>query len=76
MRLSKRSRWLRPGLRWLLFGKRSAPEDVAATAEWVAACHPSSMAGFRGSLAEHERLAALAALRKVPTAVLSGSRTA
>lgn len=71
-RLSRGSRWMRPGLRWLLFGKRSATADLAATADWVAACHPASMAGFRTSLAQHERGDALAALRSVPTVVLAG----
>ncbi|GAA4612909.1 alpha/beta fold hydrolase [Saccharopolyspora hordei] len=72
-RLSSRPSLLRPGLRWLLFGTGADPADVAATAEWVAACHPANMAGYRESLAVHDRIAALAALRSVPTVVLSGT---
>lgn len=72
-RVSGNSRPLRPGLRWLLFGSRPETAHVAAAAEWVAACHPASMAGFRLALAEHERLAALEAFRSVPTVVLAGN---
>ena len=71
-RVSKNSVWMRPGLRWLLFGKSPDWADVAASADWVAECHPASMAGFRSSLAEHERHEALGALRSVPTVVLAG----
>lgn len=62
-----------PVLRWLLFGERPALEMLTATVEWVAQCHPASMAGFRASLDEHERTAALAVLRDVPSVVLCGS---
>ncbi|GAA2811370.1 alpha/beta hydrolase [Saccharopolyspora taberi] len=71
-RLSRQAGWMRPGLRWLLFGRRPRPEDVADTAEWVAACNPANMAGFRESLAEHERLHALEAMRSIPAVVLAG----
>ncbi|RCW42824.1 pimeloyl-ACP methyl ester carboxylesterase [Halopolyspora algeriensis] len=70
--VSRRSRWMRPGLRWLLFGSKPASSDLATTAEWVAGCHPPSMAGFRESLAEHDRVEALAAFRSVPVMVLAG----
>lgn len=70
--VSRRSRWMRPGLRWLLFGSKPARADLAATADWVAGCHPPSMAGFRDSLADHDRVEALAALRSVPVVVLAG----
>ncbi|MDR7302882.1 alpha/beta fold hydrolase [Haloactinomyces albus] len=70
--VTKRSRWMRPGLRWLLFGAEPARADIAATADWVAACHPPSMAGFRASLADHDRVEALAALRSIPVVVLAG----
>lgn len=73
-RVVKNSRALRPGMRWLLFGDRPDPTEVAATAEWFAACHPASVAGYRSSLAEHERLSALEACRSVPTVVLAGTR--
>lgn len=71
-RVSRNSAWLRPGLRWLLFGNRPTRSDVATSADWVADCHPPSMAGFRESLAEHERTEALAAFRTVPVVVLAG----
>jgi pimeloyl-ACP methyl ester carboxylesterase len=71
-RLSRRAGWMRPGLRWLLFGSRPAAADVEATAEWVARCHPGNMGAFRLALAEHNRLEALEALRSVPTVVLAG----
>lgn len=71
-RVSPRSGWMRPGLRWLLFGSRPAAADVAESADWVAGCHPASFAGFRQSLAEHERGAALAGLPAVPTVILAG----
>lgn len=71
-RLLRGSRSLRPGVRWLLFGKRARRRDVAATAESLACCHPRSMGGFRESLATHERLERLEPLRSVPTVVLAG----
>ncbi|HEY1571237.1 MAG TPA: alpha/beta hydrolase [Pseudonocardiaceae bacterium] len=61
-----------PGLRWLLFGSGAARADVLATAAQVGRCHPRSMVEFRASLNEHERRAALAALREVPVVVLAG----
>ncbi|MFR9732136.1 alpha/beta fold hydrolase [Saccharopolyspora sp. MS10] len=71
-RLSRSSRALRPAMRWLLFGARPDAAAVAATAEQVAGCHPSNMAGFRTSLAGHDRAHALAALRSIPVAVFAG----
>ncbi|NYH80053.1 pimeloyl-ACP methyl ester carboxylesterase [Actinopolyspora biskrensis] len=71
-RVGDRSAWMRPGLRWLLFGSGASGSDVAMSAEWVAKCHPASFAGFRESLAEHERGDALDALPEVPTVVLAG----
>jgi pimeloyl-ACP methyl ester carboxylesterase len=61
-----------PLLRWLLFGPRAPRALVADVAEQVARCHPRSMVGFRASLTEHERRAALAVLRELPVAVLVG----
>jgi pimeloyl-ACP methyl ester carboxylesterase len=71
-RLLGRPKLARPGLRWLLFGSRPRPVDVAATAAQVGRCHPASMVGFRLSLNEHERRAALARMRTIPTVVLAG----
>ncbi|MGP4019186.1 alpha/beta fold hydrolase [Saccharopolyspora sp. 5N708] len=59
-------------MRWLLFGSHPERGDVAVTADWVAASHPANMAAYRHALAEHDRPAALAALRAVPTLVLAG----
>jgi len=72
-RISRSSRLMRPGLRWMLFGRRPNRQDVADSAQWFADCHPASTAGFRESLARHERLGALEALRAVPVVVLSGA---
>ncbi len=71
-RLLRGSRAMRPGVRWLLFGKRARSRDVAATADSLAVCHPRSMGSFRESLATHERLERLEPLRSVPTVVLAG----
>ncbi|WP_019853263.1 alpha/beta fold hydrolase [Actinopolyspora mortivallis] len=71
-RVGSRSAWMRPGLRWLLFGSGADRADVAASAEWVARCHPASFAGFRESLAAHERAHVLAEFPRVPTVVLVG----
>jgi pimeloyl-ACP methyl ester carboxylesterase len=70
--LLARPRLAEPGLRWLLFGRRPRRADVAAAAEQVARVHPASMVGFRASLSDHERRAALAVFRGVPTVVLAG----
>lgn len=72
-RLARRSSWLRPGLRWLLFGSDPVRADIAATAEWVAACNPANMAAYRESLAEHDRLAALRRLGSKPVVLLAGT---
>jgi pimeloyl-ACP methyl ester carboxylesterase len=70
--LMSRPRIAQPGLRWLLFGTHSRPVDIAATAGQVGRCHPASMVAFRESINEHERRAALAALRGLPVVVLAG----
>lgn len=64
---------LRPGLRWLLFGKRPQPEHVAATADWLGAVHPANMAAYRESLAAHERTSLLGKFAALPTVVLAGT---
>lgn len=71
-RLSSRSRWLEPAMRWLVFGKEPNKEDVAHSAELVGSCHPSNLAGYRVSLAEHERTDALAGFANLPVVVLAG----
>ncbi|TDP93873.1 alpha/beta fold hydrolase [Labedaea rhizosphaerae] len=72
--IARRTAALRPGVRWLAFGRRPSRAHVAKAARQFGRAHPASMAGFRVSLTEHDRLAALAALRCVPVVVLSGSR--
>lgn len=64
--------YLRPGVRWLLFGRGARSADVTVVADDLATGHPASIAGFRLSLGEHDRYAALSRLRAVPTVVLSG----
>lgn len=70
--LLRNPRTARHGLRWLLFGTQPRKADVLATAVQVGRCHPASMAGFRLSLNEHERHAALAAFRDIPVVVAAG----
>ncbi|MEU5693729.1 alpha/beta hydrolase [Actinosynnema sp. NPDC020468] len=62
----------RPGVRWLLFGKRPSWRDVAATTTMIGRCHPVGMVAFRDSLNEHERRKALTDLAHVPSVVLAG----
>src|SRR5699024_4543089 len=50
-RITKRSAPLRPGLRWMLFGRRPQRADLQDTARWVADTQPRAMAEFRWSLA-------------------------
>jgi pimeloyl-ACP methyl ester carboxylesterase len=63
-----------PAARWLLLGPDAGDDTVRATARALAACRPSTLAGFRPTLAAHEREAALAAFAAIPTVVLAGSR--
>ncbi|GAA2332624.1 alpha/beta hydrolase [Saccharopolyspora halophila] len=72
-RLARGSGWLRPGIRWLLFGTRPNREHVAAAADWVAQCNPANMAAYRESLAEHERQAVLEGLAGIPAVILAGT---
>jgi pimeloyl-ACP methyl ester carboxylesterase len=64
--------YLRPGLRWLLFGQHARRADVAAVADDLVTCDPASIAEYRTSLGRHDRYAALARLRSVPAVVLAG----
>ncbi|WP_367132136.1 alpha/beta fold hydrolase [Saccharothrix sp. HUAS TT1] len=72
--LLKRTGAARPGLRWLLFGRRASWRHVALTAAMVGRCHPVSMVGFRDSLDEHDRRKALAEFAGVPAVVLAGAQ--
>ncbi|GAB3482092.1 alpha/beta fold hydrolase [Amycolatopsis cihanbeyliensis] len=67
-------RLVRPFARWLVFGDRPRRTDVASVAEQVVLAHPASIAGFRDSMAVHDRRVALAALRGIPAVVLAGGR--
>lgn len=73
-RITRYSRSLEPALRWLAFGKHPDRADIARSARLFANCHPSSTAGYRSSLAEHERTHALEAFRQVPVVLLAGMR--
>ncbi|WP_433268721.1 alpha/beta fold hydrolase [Actinosynnema sp. CS-041913] len=70
--LLKRTEVLRPGLRWLLFGKRPSWSHVASAAAMVGRCNPVAMVAFRGSLDEHDRVKALKEFAGIPTVVLAG----
>lgn len=67
-------RVLAPAARWLLLGPGADADAVRITTRALAACRPLTVAGFRPTLAAHERDAALEAFADVPTAVLAGSR--
>lgn len=67
-------RVLSPALTWLLLGPGADAEAVRLTTGAVAACRPSTLSGFRPTLAAHEREAALATFARIPTIVLAGSR--
>ena len=73
-RITPFPRLLEPAMRWLVFGKDPERADIASAARSFAHCHPASTAGYRASLAEHERTAALAAFRDVPVVLLAGLR--
>ena len=62
----------RAGLRYLLFGKGARKRDLDLVVRQLRRAHPESMLGFRDSLTEHERAAALAAYASVPAVVLAG----
>ena len=62
----------RAGLRYLLFGAGARKADLNLVAGQLRRAHPESMLGFRDSLTEHERCAALAAYASVPAVVLAG----
>ncbi|MBM7772100.1 pimeloyl-ACP methyl ester carboxylesterase [Actinokineospora baliensis] len=72
--LGKRTGYARPGVRWLVFGKRPSPTHIAATAAQVGRCNPANMVEFRNALNEHERLHALPVYRGVRAVVMAGGR--
>lgn len=72
-RLAWRALVSRPGLRWLLFGRRPPRDAVRATVETVAGTRPETAVGFRATLADHERRACLATFHPIPVVVLGGT---
>jgi pimeloyl-ACP methyl ester carboxylesterase len=65
---------LGPGLRWLVFGERADIEALRLTAAMVGAARLSTIGGFRPSIGSHHRIDALAAMRRLPVAVLVGAQ--
>lgn len=63
----------RTSLRRLLFGDRPSDAAVRLIASTVAATPPETIAGFRATFADHDRRAALAALREIPVRILGGA---
>ncbi|OLR90339.1 hypothetical protein BJP25_04060 [Actinokineospora bangkokensis] len=64
----------RPGVRWLVFGRKPVPGHIAETAAAVGRCNPANMVAFRNDLNLHERLRALGTYRGVRAVVMSGGR--
>jgi pimeloyl-ACP methyl ester carboxylesterase len=65
---------VRPGVRWLTFGRPAARAEVAVAARMIAGCSPYTMAAFRPSLDEHDRATLLPRLAGRPVLVAGGSR--
>lgn len=66
-------RMLAPALSWLLLGPDADPAARRLTVQSIASCRPVTVSGYRQTLEQHERDAALAAFAEVPTVVLVGS---
>lgn len=65
---------IRPAMRWLLFGDRCDPDDLWLASSAVARASLRSIGSFRTSISEQQRLDTLAALTRIPYAVLVGDR--
>jgi len=65
---------LSPGVRWLVFGQRAEPSWITLTNAMVGAAPLCAIGGFRPAVGRHSRVEALAAMRRLPAAVLVGSR--
>jgi pimeloyl-ACP methyl ester carboxylesterase len=65
---------LGPGLRWLVFGRRAEVEALRLTIAMVSATPLCTIGGFRPAVGSHERIEALATMRRLPVAVLVGAR--
>jgi pimeloyl-ACP methyl ester carboxylesterase len=64
---------LSPGVRWLVFGPHADEDAISFAATMVGGASLTAIGGFRPSVAVHDRIAALAAMRDLPVAVLVGS---
>ncbi len=65
---------LGPGLRWLVFGERAEVEALQLTTAMVGSARLCTIGGFRPSVGSHHRIDALAAMRRLPVAVLVGAQ--
>ncbi|GAA5158782.1 alpha/beta hydrolase [Pseudonocardia eucalypti] len=76
-RRPKLTRWpllLAPGLRYLIIGRGADRGALRRSMRCIADCRPSAITGFRPTLEDHRRDAALAAFEHIPTRVLAGAR--
>ncbi|WP_236795861.1 alpha/beta fold hydrolase [Amycolatopsis sp. GM8] len=64
----------RPATKWIAFGKRVDRADVRAMTAQFLRAHPRSVGGFRDSISQHDRRAALATLAGKPSVILVGDR--
>lgn len=64
---------VRPGVRWLTFGKPATRAEVRVAARMIAGCSPYTVAAFRASLNAHDRVLALPSLTGRPVLVASGT---
>jgi pimeloyl-ACP methyl ester carboxylesterase len=64
----------RPATKWLAFGRKAKRADVRAMTAQFLRAHPSSVGGFRDSMSQHDRRAALATLHGKPAVILVGDR--
>jgi pimeloyl-ACP methyl ester carboxylesterase len=65
---------LSPGVRWLVFGQRPEASWITLTNAMVGAAPLCAIGGFRPAVGGHCRVDALVAMRRLPAAVLVGSR--
>ena len=72
--LTRRPALIAPGLRALVVGRGADRGALRTTSRCIADCRPATMVGFRPTFNAHERDAALAALARIPTEVMAGTR--
>lgn len=65
---------LGPGLRWLVFGPGVEVAALRLTLSMIGSARLTAIGGFRPSVGAHERIDALAAMRRIPVAVLVGDQ--